>query len=138
MPIKSFDRYEVQISGGSAGQAGMLLCHSGSAFVGRIDFYPEGAAIPQDYLWHPGGTSEYVVLKMPWSRFGDVLAMVRTEKPLFLYINVTRGPGVTTPGFGHVTTSSTEREPVGEEEGAIALASRSGAPALDEVSVDGL
>jgi hypothetical protein len=120
MPMKGFDRYELRIHGASASQAGMLLCYSGSAFIGRIDFYPDGVAIPQDYLWHPGGTSEYVVLHMPWSRFGDVVATVRVEKPLFLYINVTRGPGATTPGSGYLTTSASEREPVGEEEAAHA------------------
>ena len=94
-----FDKYVVRISGGNEGRVGLLLCYTGDSFVGRIDFYPDGAAMPQDYLWHPTSTREYVVL----------------EKPLHLYIDVNRGIGASTRGHGHLAT--TEKEPTGEEEG---------------------
>ena len=45
-----FDKYVVRISGGNEGRVGLLLCYSGNSFVGRIDFYPDGATMPQDYL----------------------------------------------------------------------------------------
>ena len=112
---KPFDHYEIRINGGNTGRIGLLLCYRGSAFAGRIDFYPEGAALSQDYLWHPTTIGEYVVLHMPMSRFESVASTVRLEKPLHLYIDVNRGIGAFTPGHGYLTTS--EREPVGEEEG---------------------
>jgi hypothetical protein len=52
---------------------------------------------------------------MPISRLSTVLSTVRTEKPLHLYINVDRGIGASTNGQGHLAT--TDKEPVGEEEG---------------------
>jgi hypothetical protein len=112
---KPFDRYTVQIQGGAEGRVGLLLCYQGTAFAGRVDFYPDGVALIQDYLWHPGPIGEYVVLHMPMSRFEAVMSTVRQEKPLALYIDVNRGIGASTNGHGHLTTS--EREPVGEEEG---------------------
>jgi hypothetical protein len=50
------------------------------------------------------------------SRLDTILSTVRTEKPLHLYINVDRGIGASTQGQGHLATS--DREPVGEEEGS--------------------
>ncbi len=110
-----FDKYVGRISGGDDSRVGLLLCYSGNSFVGRIDFYPDGATIPQDYLWHPTSTREYIVLHMPMNRFESVMSTVRVEKPLHLYINVNRGIGASTPGHGHLAT--TEKEPIGEEEG---------------------
>lgn len=71
--------------------------------------------MPQDYLWHLNPTQEYVVLHMPMSKFESVISTVRVEGPLHLYINVNREIGALTRGHGHLAT--TEREPVGEEEG---------------------
>lgn len=110
-----FDKYKVRIYGGDEGRIGLLLCYRGNSFVGRIDFYPDGATLPQDFLWHPNPTQEYVVLHMPISRFDAILSTVRVEKPLHLYINVNRGSGAYTNGQGHLAT--TEKEPIGEEEG---------------------
>lgn len=112
---KPFDRYEVRICGGNAGRVGLLMCYAGDSFVGRIDFYPDGIALAQDYLWHPNPVGEHVVLQMPMSRFESVLSTVRFEKPLQLYIDVNRGIGASTQGHGYLTTS--EKEPIGEEEG---------------------
>ena len=110
-----FDKYVVRISGGNEDRVGLLLCYSGNSFIGRMDFYPDSATIPQDYLWHPNPTREYVVLHMPMSRFESVMSTVRVEKPLHLYIDVNRGIGAYTRGHGHLAT--TEKEPIGEEEG---------------------
>lgn len=111
---KSFDKYILRVLGGNSGRIGLLLCYSGNSFVGRIDFYPDGTSLPQDYLWQPSSL-EYVVLHMPMSRFETVMSIVRNEKPLNLYINVNRGSGSTTKGSGYLAT--TDKEPVGEEEG---------------------
>jgi hypothetical protein len=49
------------------------------------------------------------------SRFDAVMSTVRQEKPLHLYIDVDRGTGASTQGHGQLST--TDKEPVGEEEG---------------------
>jgi hypothetical protein len=113
--MNAFDGYTVRIHGGATGRVALVLCHNSSAFVGRIDFYPDGLDLPQDYLWHPTPSGEYVVLHMPMSRFEAVMSTVRQETPLHLYIDVNRGIGASTQGHGHLAT--TEKEPVGEEEG---------------------
>ena len=111
-----FNKYVVKIFGGDRGRVGLVLCYEDNSFVGRIDFYPEGATIPKDYLWHPNSTVEYVVVNMPISRFESVMSTVRFDKPLHLYINVSNsGLGAFTHGQANLAT--TEKEPVGEEEG---------------------
>lgn len=112
---KKFDKYVMRIYGGNEGRIGILLCYKGNSFAGRIDFYPEGESMPQDYLWHPIATGEFVVLHMSINRFGSVMDSVRVEKPLHLYIDVNRGAGASTRGHGHLAT--TDKEPIGEEEG---------------------
>lgn len=115
--MKGFDNYTLRINGGDEGRVGILVCYSGSSFVGRIDFYPDGATLPQDFLWHHTPLVEFVILKMPMSRFEPIMSTVRSEKPLHLYIDVDRGTGVSTRGHGHLAT--TDKEPVGEEEETI-------------------
>jgi hypothetical protein len=110
---KAFDSYEIQIAGGNDGRVALVMCYQGASFVGRIDFHPDGSALGSDYLWHPASrTVTYVVLQMPISRFGDVVATLRQEKPLQLYINVDAGFGAATNGRGCLKTGA--REPVGE------------------------
>ena len=111
----AFDSYKLRIHGGVTGRVALVLCYKSSAFVGRVDFYPDGVDLPQDYLWHPTSTREYVVLHMPMNRFEHVISTVRHEEPLHLYIDVNRGIGAVTHGHGHLAT--TDKEPVGEEEG---------------------
>ncbi|MCZ6680562.1 MAG: hypothetical protein O7E52_25300 [Candidatus Poribacteria bacterium] len=114
--INAFDHYSVQIYGGTTGRLALLLCYKADAVVGRIEFYPDGADLPLDYLWHPTPSAVYVVLHMPIGRFEAVMSTVRNEKPLHLYINVDSGSGEFTQGTGYLAT--TEQEPVGEEERA--------------------
>jgi len=113
--MNAFDTYKVRIHGGATGRVALLVCHDASAFVGRIDFYPDGEDLPQDYLWHPRPTVASVVLHMPMSRFEAVMSTARQEKPLHLYINVDPSSGASTQGEGHLAT--TDEEPVGEQEG---------------------
>lgn len=111
----SFDRYDLRISGGNTRRTGLIMCYLENSFVGRIDFYPDGTDLPEDYLWHPNISNGYIILHMPMSRFEAVLSTIRMEKPLHLYINVNRGNGSSTKGQGYLST--TEKEPTGEEEG---------------------
>ena len=113
----SFDRYVIRIDGSNTGRTGWLFCYNGNSFVGRIEFYPDGDTLPQDYLWHPSPVGQYVVLHMPMSHFELVISTVRVEKPLHLHINVNRGSGPATHGQGYLAT--TDKEPVGEEEGTL-------------------
>lgn len=118
MPTRNlFNSYTVSINGGNEGRIALLMCFNNGVFAGRIDFYPDGATLPADYLWHPGPGGQYVVLHMPMSRFESVMSMVRHEKPLQLAIDVERGNGAATSGHGSLTTS--ENEPIGEEEGGL-------------------
>jgi hypothetical protein len=110
---KAFNSYEIQIAGGNEGRVALVMCYQGSSFVGRIDFHPDGLELSSDYLWHPANpTVTYVVLKMPVSRFADVVATLRQEKPLQLHINVDAGVSAATNGHGCLKTGA--REPVGE------------------------
>ncbi|MGK3967461.1 hypothetical protein WMF38_25215 [Sorangium sp. So ce118] len=110
---KSFDSYEIQVSGGNSGRVALIMCYQGSTFVGRIDFHPDGAALSSDYLWHPTAPSTtYIVLQMPVSRFAIVADTLRQEAPLKLYINVDYGGGASTNGQGYLATGA--REPIGE------------------------
>jgi len=110
---KAFDSYEMQIAGGNSGRVGLVMCYQGASFVGRIDFYPDGATLSSDHLWHPSSRAvTYVVLQMPMSRFEVVAATLRQEKPLQLYIDVDAGFGAATNGRGCLKTGT--REPVGE------------------------
>lgn len=111
----AFNNYKLRINGGLEGRIGLVLCYEGSSFVGRIDFYPDGTDLPEDYLWHPTHSGEYVVLHMPFNRFEAIMSILRQEEPLHLYINVSPGIGASTRGHGNLAT--TDREPVGEEEG---------------------
>ncbi len=113
--IKPFDGYKIRIYGGDSGRAAFVACYSDHHYVGLINFYPDGAALPDDYLWHPTPTDEYVILHMPASRLDAVLSTLRQERPLYLSINANRGAGTATSGMGFPSTS--DKEPVGEEEG---------------------
>ncbi len=113
--LNRFDKYVMRIFGGNDQRAARLLCYSGSSFVGRIDFYPDGAPMPQDFLRHSTRTEQFIFLTMSMSRFESVISTIRVEKPLHLYIDVNRGTVAQTRGLGHLATSA--KEPVGEEEG---------------------
>jgi len=111
---RAFDTYTVQIHGGAKGRIALLLCYKGTTYIGKIAFYQDGVDLVPDFIWYLG-QEDLIVLIMPMSRFNAVMSTVRQEKPLALYIDVNRGPGIVTTGHGYLTTS--EREPVGEEEG---------------------
>jgi hypothetical protein len=86
--LKPFNRYSLEIwASVNQGIAAQILCHQGTKFVGRIDFYV-GEPIPTSYLWHPTGTSNpdliYLVLAMGIDRFEAVEQILRTEKPFAL------------------------------------------------------
>jgi hypothetical protein len=99
---KAFDQYRIYyMTGGFGGP--IIDCFNGMSFVGKILFHPDGQPLPANAV-----QSDVVFLRYRANQFGDVIAILRNEKPLFLRL--------TTPGFaGFVATS--QGEPVGEQEG---------------------
>jgi hypothetical protein len=109
MPLvtKNFDRYSVHYYGGGSLQGGQpgadIACYLGAVRVALIRFFRDPAVMPINQV-HSDGT---LGLYYEMSRFQDVAAMVRYEKPLYLAVN-------TDTGFGYLATT---QEPVGEQEG---------------------
>lgn len=110
MPLvaRNFDTYSVTYIGGRSLQSGEpgadVNCYLGSVRVGLIRFFRDTATTPANQLNRDGTLGLYYEM----SRFGDVITLLRYEKPLFLAVN-------TDNGFGYVATSTLE--PTGEQEG---------------------
>lgn len=117
---KPFNEYTVTIEGRADGRLAYILCYDSGVFAGRIDFYPEGAALNSGYLWHVGASARTgaVVMPLPMSQFHAVLDILRTERPLQLWTSANVAGGAFTNGATQLRTSS--REPVGEEESLAA------------------
>jgi hypothetical protein len=81
----------------------MIECYRGSEQVGRIIFYPDGDVPP----------SGEASLHYGFSRFNDVLAILRNEKPLFLWWD-SYTEGEEEVVWGMIATA--DREPTGEQE----------------------
>jgi len=70
--------------------------------AGALYFFPDSVPLPANQ-----DTVNGIYLYYRTSRFGDVMAMLREEKPLYLFLD-------TSKKSGYVGTGS---EPVGEQEG---------------------
>lgn len=112
---KSFDNYIIKMLGGNKGRIALILCYQGKSYIGRIDFYPDGEKLPDDYLWTPKPSNEHIIIHMPISRFEAVLSFIRNEKNLYMKIDVMRKKGVGIHGQGALINS--DRDPTTEEEG---------------------
>ncbi|MGH9224693.1 MAG: hypothetical protein ACRD2W_13155 [Acidimicrobiales bacterium] len=80
----------------------MVYCYRSTAYVGRIVFFNDGAALP------PNANLNGPSIHFPISRFGDIIDTLRTEKPLYLFLNLENLVG---------SLGTADFEPVGEEEG---------------------
>jgi hypothetical protein len=102
----SFDSYQfwcLSDSGFSGTvSAAEINCYKGGTFVGRLRFIKEGAT-----MWPNSLVGSVVYLNYPLARFSEIIASLRHEKPLTIYLD-------TVSLMGAVGTGS---EPVGEEEG---------------------
>ena len=96
-----FDSYKYWYYSGHPYEA-LIYCYKATAYVGRIVFYKDGAAIPANA--NLSGPS----IHYPLSRFADVIDTLRMEKPLYLFLNLDNGIGM---------LATSDFEPVGEEEG---------------------
>jgi hypothetical protein len=107
MPVvwKDFDSYQlsyVSDSGVSSYvNACEINCFKSGAFVARICFYKEGKVLPANTL---NSGAPYIFF--PLSQFGDIIDVLRHEKPLGLYVD----------SDSHVGAISTGEEPVGEQQ----------------------
>jgi len=70
--------------------------------VGRIIFFKDDVTIPDNANYSSGPSIHYAL-----SRFNDIVGILRQEKPLYLFLNLSNLIGI-------VATS--DLEPVGEEE----------------------
>ena len=102
---KDFDSYQLKYvsDSGFTGNvnAGEIDCYKSNAFVARICFIKAGIPMLANAV---NSGAPYVYY--PLARFGDVIGILRYEKPLGLYVDT----------VSHVGAVSTGVEPVGEEE----------------------
>jgi hypothetical protein len=82
--------------------AGIYL-YQGGVYRGYAYFYPDGTPLPQPVI---NGASGQVFVSFNLSQLGPVLAMLREEKPIYLYEFGTSNAGLMTGD-----------EPTGEDEG---------------------
>jgi hypothetical protein len=105
MVWKDFDSYQlgyVTDSGFSGNvNACEINCFKSNAFVARICFIKEGKTIPANTTYSGAPYIYY-----PLSQFGDVIGILRYEKPLSLYVDT----------VSHVAAVTTGQEPIGEQE----------------------
>ena len=108
MPVvwKDFDSYQVSYVSDSGVSSYVnaceINCFKSGAFVARIFFYKEGKVLPANTL---NSGAPYIFF--PLSQFGDIIDILRYEKPLGLYVD----------SDSHVGALGTGQEPVGEQEG---------------------
>ena len=99
-----FDQYRIYYMTGGA-DVPLIDCFNGTAFVGKLVFHLPGAALPPNIVTSSG----VIYLRYSIGQFGDVIGILRQEKPLFIRLS-------TPSGVGYLGT--TDSEPVGEEEGS--------------------
>ena len=98
----NFDSYRIWYYSGHPYEA-LIYCYKAGAFVGRMVFFSESAAVPPNS--NAGGTPS---IHYKLSRFDDVVTILRYEKPLYLFLNLDNLIG---------TLATNDLEPAGEEEG---------------------
>jgi hypothetical protein len=102
-----FTRYIVYYFSGTSPtmvpQEAEIDCFSDTGVrVGILFFYPDTAARPANE-----NTISGLYLHYALSRFGDIMAMLKEEKPLYLHFDSATKLGYVATGF----------EPIGEQEG---------------------
>lgn len=100
---RKFDRYRIwYMTGGN--EVPMIDCYDGTTQVGKLVFHNTAGALPPNAVTADG----VLYLRYRLSQFGDVIGILREEKPLYLWLS--------TPDLiGSIGTQ--EGEPVGEQEG---------------------
>ena len=104
---KGFDSYQVFYYSGPTQFTAVIQVYALGVFNGRIGFYPNAGPIVPNTTISPLGTA-VPAINYPISQFGDIMGMLRYEKPLYIFYD-------TVSLVGFVGTS--QMEPVGEQEG---------------------
>lgn len=99
---KPFDSYIISYVSGYPHDC-VITCFNGDAYAGRMIFYKENSDLPPNVMFNDAPSLHY------HSRHYDAIVnILRYEKPLMLFF-------IPTSKTGGIITS--EREPVGEQEG---------------------
>ena len=98
---KDFDAYKIWYYSGHPYEA-LIYCYKGTRYVGRIVFFKDDSVMPPNANYSSGPSIHYGL-----GRFNDIISILRQEKPLYLFLNLTNLIGI---------VATDELEPVGEEE----------------------
>src|SRR5262245_15564068 len=97
---KNVDQYQISYMTGGT-EVPLIDCFDGTTHVAKLSFHPD--TLPANMLSSSGA----VYLRYRLSQFGDVIGILRMEKPLTIGFD-------TTTLKGYLATGSSE--PVGEQE----------------------
>ena len=84
-----------------------IYLYNDEKYVGRIVLMNDDSPLPDNGMFAPFETPQPSI-HWPISRFNDLVNILREEKPLYIFLNLTTN-------FGSINTD--DFEPVGEEEG---------------------
>ena len=98
---KDFDAYKIFYYSDFNYEA-LIECFKDGELVGRMVFFKDGNLVPANKNF-AGGPSIHFAL----SRFGEIVAILRHETPLYLVLNTDTMSGM---------LATSELEPTGEEE----------------------
>jgi hypothetical protein len=102
-----FDSYQAFYYSGPSSFLAVIQVYASGVFNGRIGFYPDaGPVVPNGEIMPTG--VKVPAVNYPISRLGDVMNMLRLEKPLYIFLD-------TGTGIGFLGTM--QQEPVGEQGG---------------------
>ena len=101
---QQFDSYKVWCYTPGPTYDALVYCYLNGSLVGTILFVKDEQVV--DSVIEPNGRPR---LTYPFSRFGDVMTLLREEEPLYLFVSEDIGLGI---------VGTSEQEPVGEEEGS--------------------
>lgn len=99
---KPFDSYIISYVSGYPHDC-VVTCFQADAYAGRLIFYKDGGDVPANVIFNDAPS-----LHFNTRHFDNIMAMLRYEKPLMLFY-------MPSSKTGGIITS--EREPVGEQEG---------------------
>ncbi len=103
-----FDTYQLFFySGSNAAFPVTVQVYQFGTMVGRIAFVPDALPLPPNAVINPLGT-DIPAVNFPLSRLDPIVAMLRYEKPLYIFLDTGSGVGI---------VATTQAEPVGEQEG---------------------
>ncbi len=105
----SFDSYQLFLNTDPFAYKAEVNLFSAGAFAGRIVFYADGNTTITNGEFQPGGSvTKIPMLAFPLSRMGEIMNLLRYEKPLVIYLDTLSNRAYLAPQT---------RETVGEQEG---------------------